>query len=154
MLFFSRSLENKMIKEAYQYVDVKEGKLFVFQSEGPQGLIVKIVQFTHEGNDIWNLGFGDLDNGGINDNIVTNNHDAMRVIRTVAKITLEFFEKYPSCTIKIRPVDEKRKKLYNIVFKRHFKDIEPIFDVIGSRLGKYETYLPLKYYDKFQLKLK
>jgi hypothetical protein len=143
-----------MIKDAYSYADVKEGKLFAFQSEGSQGLIVKIVQFTFEGNDVWNLGFGDLDDGDIDDSVVTNNHDAMKVIRTVAKITLEFFVKYPTSIVKIRPVDEKRKKLYNIVFIRHFKDIEPIFDVKGSREGKKEPYSPNNYYNRFELKLK
>ena len=78
----------------------------------------------------------------------------MRVIRTVAKATIEFFEQYPKSTVTIQGVDEKRNKLYNLVFKRHLKDIEPIFDVIGIIKSEKETYSPEKYYERFELKLK
>jgi hypothetical protein len=64
---------------------------------------------------------------------------------TVAKATLEFFEAYPESIVLIKPVDEKRKKLYNAVFQRHFKDIKPLFDVVGLINGEKEVYLPQKF---------
>ncbi len=143
-----------MIKEAYKYVEIKKDERFVFQSEGPQGLIIKIVQFTFEGNDVWNLGFGDFKKGNIDDSIMTNNHDAMRVIRTVANIAYAFLRRHPETTIRIRPVDEKRKKLYNLIFQRHFKEIEPVFDVRGWINKQEETYSLEKYYELFELKFK
>lgn len=143
-----------MIKEAYPYDEIEEDTLFVFQSEGPQGTVLKIIVFDFQGNDTWNLGFGDWNNGDVNDSVLTNNHDVMRVIRTVANVALEFFSRHPKCTIKIDPVDEKRKKLYNLVFQRHYKEIEPTFDLIGLNGGKMESYSTEKYYDYFELKLK
>lgn len=143
-----------MIKEAYKFVEIKKDERFVFQSEGPQGLIVKIVQFTFEGNDVWNLGFGDFKKGTIDDSVMTNNHDVIRVIRTVANIAYAFLKRRPETTIRIRPVDEKRKKLYNLVFQRYFKEIEPVFEVKGWINQQEELYSPAKYYERFELKFK
>jgi hypothetical protein len=143
-----------MIKEAYPYDEIEEDSLFVFQSEGPQGTVLKIVVLDFEGNDTWNLGFGDWNNGDVNDSVVTNNHDAMRVIRTVANVALEFFTRHPTSILKIDPVDEKRKKLYNLVFQRHFNEIDPTFNVTGWIKNKKEPYSTKKHYDKFELKLK
>jgi protein tyrosine phosphatase len=143
-----------MITEAYSYIAIENKTVFVFHSEGSQGTIVKVVEFTLTDEKTWNLGFGDWSNGDIDDTIVTNNHDAMRVIRTVAKATIEFLEEYPKRVITIQAVDEKRNKLYNLVFQRHFKEIEPIFDVFGLIKGKKESYSTQKYYERFELKLK
>ncbi len=54
---------------------------------------------------------------------MSNNEDVVKVIATVAKITYEFFDNHPQSIVIIKPIDEKRKKLYSIVFQRHFKDI-------------------------------
>ena len=51
-------------------------------------------------------------------------------------------------------IDEKRNRLYNAVFRRHFKDIEPIFEITGIIKDRKETYSPEKYYERFELKLK
>ena len=63
-------------------------------------------------------------------------------------------EKYPDRTVYIEPVDEKRKKLYNLVFQRHFVEIEPLFDVIGYISEDPEAYSLEKNYDSFDIKLK
>ena len=143
-----------MITETYNYVDIKNKTVFIFQSEGPQGIITKVIEFTLNDDNTWNLGFGDWRNDDVDGKIITNNHDAMRVIRTVAKATLDFFETYPQKVVTIQAVDEKRNKLYNFAFKRHIKEIEPIFDIIGVINGQKETYSPEKYYERFEVKLK
>ncbi len=143
-----------MINDAYTYVDTGDKTTFIFHSEGPQGIITKFIEFTFEEDGTWNLGFGDWRNGDIDGAIITNNHDAMRVIRTVAKATLDFFNTYPKRVVVIEAIDEKRNRLYNSVFKRHFKDIEPVFDIIGIVGNLRETYSPEKYYQRFELKLK
>ena len=143
-----------MIEQYYNFLGSKNHTYFFFESEGKQGKIIKIVEFSPYKGNRWNLGFGDWQNGKINDSIITNNHDAMMVIRTVSKITLHFFEHYPDRIVYINPVDEKRKKLYNLVFKRHFLEISPIFDVIGYINEESETYSIEKNYDSFEIKLK
>ena len=85
-----------MINDAYDYVDIKDKTVFIFQSEGPQGTVTKVIVFTLEEDGTWNLGFGGWRNDDVDGKIMTSNHDAMRVIRTVAKATLTFFEAYPT----------------------------------------------------------
>lgn len=143
-----------MINDTYDYVITQGKTLFAFKSEGVKGSIIKLVLFEITDDGKWNLAFGDLKNGDIDDSVITNNQDAIKVIRTVAKITIEFLEENPLATIKIEPVDEKRKKLYNFTFQRHFKEIEPIFKVIGLINGIKERYTPLKIYDSFEISLK
>jgi hypothetical protein len=143
-----------MIKDPYPYVQIGDELFFGFRSEGINGSILKIVMFTlnEEGN--WNLGFGDWRNNDVDDKVMTNNHDVVKVIGTVAKVTYDFFANYPDAVIVIDPVDEKRKKLYNIVFQRHYKDIKNNFHILARRDEQFEIYSPSKFYDKFQLSLK
>ena len=144
-----------MVKDAYLYTGLKRKTRYFFVSEGENKRIVKMVVFTPLGKKLWNLGFGDLQyNGYIDDSVVSNNDDLIKVISTVAKITYEFSEKYPLRRIQIKPVDEKRKRLYNHVFRRHYATINANFDIIGTYESKKETYSPKKNYDTFELNRK
>ena len=140
-----------MINESYAYIDIKNKTHYVFQSEGQNGKILKAVVFTNLGERLWNLGFGDLQNGDIDDAIVSNNHDLVKVISTVAKIANEFSNNFPLRHIVINPIDAKRKRLYNHVFRRHYEVISTNFSIIGINKRKKETYSPQKIYDSFEL---
>jgi hypothetical protein len=85
---------------------------------------------------------------------VTNNQDIVKVLNTVAKTVYIFLNQYPNSTILIKPVDEKRSKLYNTIFQRHIKVIELSFEIKGYIKDVVEPYSPLKIYDILQLKLK
>ena len=51
--------------------------------------------------------------------------------------------------------DEKRKKLYNHIFRRHYEDINLLFHITGIYLdSEKEDYSPQKNYDFFRLKRK
>jgi hypothetical protein len=143
-----------MITESYRYVALKHNTRFVFESEGVQGKIVKIIEFSLLENGEWNLGFGDVKDGRIDDSVVSNNQDIVRVLQTVAAATYEFLDTYPLSIIVINPVDEKRKRLYNTIFQRHFADIDSLFIIMGTIKGEKEIYSPQKNYDNFQIRLK
>ena len=81
-----------MIKEPYPYFPITDDLFFGFRSEGVKGSILKIVIFTLVEKGKWNLGFGDLRNNDIDDEVMTNNQDVVKVIGTVAKITYDFLE--------------------------------------------------------------
>ena len=85
---------------------------------------------------------------------MTNNHDVVKVIGTVAKVTYDFFKKYPDAVVVIDPIDEKRERLYNIVFQRHYAFISNDFHIIGEKNKVPEVYSPVKMYDLFELFLK
>ncbi len=143
-----------MIDEHYRFVDSNNYTHYFFESDGRQGKVIKIVQFSVNENNYWNLGFGDWQKGRIDDNIITNNFDVAKVMRTIARIVYVFFEHYPNRTVYIKPVDEKRKRLYNLIFQRHFKEIEPVFELLGAIGNQFEPYSNEENYDFFILKIK
>jgi hypothetical protein len=143
-----------MIKDAYAYFPIGDNLFYGFFSEGVKGRIPKVIVFTFEENEKWNLAFGDWKNNDFDDNVMTNNHDVVKVISTVAKATYEFFDNYPDAILVIKPVDEKRKKLYNIVFQRHFEIIRNDFKIIGFIGKRKRIYSPKDMFDSFELSLK
>ena len=59
-----------------------------FYSEGPKGKILKAVQFQPKpkvGRNVFNLAFGDWDEsrGKIDDRVISNNGDRLKVLRTI-----------------------------------------------------------------------
>jgi hypothetical protein len=144
-----------MIEETYPYAQVGDELVYAFRSEGVNGIILKIIIFTPLEKNEWNLAFGDWLNNDVDDKVMTNNHDVVKVIGTVAKVTYDFFEKYPKAIVVIKPVDDRRNTLYNIVFKRHYSTITNQFKVLAQKLGsRKEVYKPEKNYDIFELSLK
>jgi hypothetical protein len=143
-----------MINEAYNLYPSKDNTFFLFESDGPQGKITKIIEFARIDGNIWNLGFGDWQKEGISDTVISNNQDILKVMNTVVQSVYIFLNQYPDSIILIKPVDEKRSILYNTIFQRHLKDIELSFDVKGYIKGVIEPYSPLKIYDVLQIKLK
>ena len=77
-----------------------------------------------------------------------------KVIGTVAKIAIDFLKQNPESIIDIKPVDEKRRTLYNRVFQRYFDEINPLFQVFGLIEEEEEPYTPTKFYDSFTIELK
>jgi hypothetical protein len=143
-----------MIEQPYPYFEIQAPTHYSFESIGDKGHVTKIVTLTLMTNGNWNLGFGDLIKGKISDSVITNNNDVRKVIGTVAKIAIEFLMQFPHCTIEVRPVDERRSKLYNLVFQRYFDEITTYFNVWGITEQEKESYQPTKTYHKFTIKLK
>ena len=77
---------------------------FEFDSEGPNGIIRKVVRFSPKNSNgitYFNLGFGDLDfkTGTINDQSISNNKDRDRILATVASTVSAFTEQYPDAIV-------------------------------------------------------
>lgn len=143
-----------MIIESYEYISVGDKPIFYFESEGKQGKIPKLILFTPLKKNLWNLGFGDIKEGQVDDSIISNNHDIVKVMGTIAKIIHAFLDENPSSHIRIRPVDEKRGRLYNHIFRRNFEVINTTFDIIGINKRRKEAYSPEKFYEYFEIKRK
>jgi hypothetical protein len=95
-----------MITESYDYLTSKNKEQYFFESIGEQGSIIKVVLITHIEDDLWNLGFGDLNQGKIDDSVVSNNQDIVKIMGTIAKIVYEYSKEFPYRRIKINPIDE------------------------------------------------
>lgn len=75
---------------------------FEFISEGPKGLIHKLVQYQPTNvKDVYNLAFGDKDHatGDIDDTVISNNGDSEKVLVTVVATIYAFTDKYPNAWV-------------------------------------------------------
>ncbi len=141
-----------MIKDSYDYLVFQNKTYYYFESEGKQGTIQKAIIFTLIEDDIWNLAFGDFHKGEIDDSVISNNHDIVKLFNTIAKAVYEFSAEFPKRHINIEPVDEKRRKLYNHIFRRNYEDISLIFYIIGIYSNKLEEdYSGKNFYTSFKL---
>lgn len=138
-----------MIEETYPLKADPSLVEFTFESIGPKGRIEKIIQFTPFGDGRWNLGFADRRDDKWDDEVVSNNGDLVRVISTVACAAYLFSKKWPKRQIFISPVDEKRKRLYNSIFKRHFQTISATFLILGIDELGIRPFEPAYFYDEF-----
>jgi len=145
-----------MIGECYDTLSTLGHTVFRFESIGIHGAIQKAVVFQKIGGKKYNLAFGDVTNNDLDDAVISNNLDYVKVMNTVAKTAYLFIEKYPEATIHIEAVDDKRLKFYNAIFRRHFPVIQRTFLISGLMDGglEFENYQPEKSYVQFELKLK
>lgn len=144
-----------MIKDNYPLRDFKEKTIFLFVSHGKKGQILKGILFQKmdEVNN-YNLAFGDVINKKLDDEIVSNNGDAKMVISTVVEAVYIFFKTYPEAILEIDPVDKKRTRFYNYIFKSRYKEIEIGFILKGYSNNQWEQYDIQKSYQKFEIALK
>lgn len=109
--------------------------IFEFISEGPKGLIQKIVQFqeTNRAN-VYNLAFGDKDpeTGAINDLVVSNNDDSEKVLATVIAALYAFFDKYPDVFVYATGSTKARTRLYRMGITRFYEEMIQDFDLYGQ----------------------
>lgn len=140
-----------MIQDHYPLFANETREIFTFESIGPKGRIAKIIVFDLLQGNVWNLGFGDQLADDWDDAAISNNGDIVRVISTVAQAALDFSERWPERRILINPVDEKRKRFYNTIFKRRYHEITQVFEVKGWIKQGIYLYAPERSFDLFLL---
>ena len=94
---------------------------------------------------VFNLAFGDLDETTqkFNDLAVTDNKDTLKVLATVAYIVLEFTTNYPNAIIYATGSSESRNRLYQIAIKKHWYEIDSMYDVFGEiKNGAFMKFIP------------
>jgi hypothetical protein len=126
---------------------------FRFTSISDEKSIEKIIVFKRTAQNLWNLGFGDVQGDDWADDIITNNNDLRTVLQTVANAVYDFCDTHPNSIILIMPLEHQRKLLYNRIFKLKWHEIEPFFIVKGvmtnSESSQLETFNPRKMFDYF-----
>jgi len=108
---------------------------FEFVSEGPKGLIRKIVQFTPTNlKGLYILAFGDKDaeTGHIDDLAITNNNDTEKVLATVVATVYAFTDNYSNAWIYATGSTKARIRLYRIyrIFGKKKKIVKKIWKII------------------------
>ena len=145
-------------RKGYDLSGNDEKTQFKFLSIGKKRTIEKVIEFSCYQENIWNLGFGDINGEDWDDNVISNNNDMRKILQTVANAIHAFLEHYPERQVFIAPLDKQRKILYNRIFQQKWIDIEPIFSVKAIRFidGKqvFEDYQPTTLFDYFIISLK
>lgn len=137
----------------YQILDFDES--FVFFSQGPKGVILKVVQFEKIGDKEFILGFGDLNaNGNLDDQVNLNNGDMDLVIHTVALITKDFLDKVPSAEVFIFGSTASRTRKYHIEISKNIKLWNELFTIEGLTNGKWLPFKKIKNFEAFLVKRK
>jgi len=148
--------------ERYDIIKSSDYFEYEFYSEGPRGHIKKLIRFQPFSNDagnFFNLVFGDLDDGEadmfINDSIVSNNHDAERILVTIAHVILHFTNMFPTAEIYAEGSTAGRNRLYRMAINRRLKEIKKSFNIFGvTEDNEIEPFSRRKNYVAFVVKRK
>lgn len=125
---------------------------FEFISEGPQGLIHKLVRYQPTNlKDVYNLAFGDKDHktGEVDDTIISNNGDSDKVLATVVATVYAFTDKYPEAWIYATGSTEARTRLYRMGIAKYFSEAKEDFEILGERNDDWESFRKSVVYEGF-----
>ena len=124
-----------MNQPTYDVEYVSDKDQYIFESIGTNGSIFKVVIFSDIGNNLYNLGFGDYDpiTNEIDDKVVSDNGDMVKVIATVVGIALKFLAENPMTYIHIEGSSSLRTQLYNRILNRNYDDLIDLYEIYGSK---------------------
>lgn len=119
--------------ETYPIEEV-EPLIFTFVSKGKKGDIFKIIRYDLMSEDVYNLGFGDLDlkTLDIDDTVNSDNGDIVRVMATVIQTLSLFFEIHPNKKVSFEGSDSKRTNFYNWIISREYPKLQNIYYLEGG----------------------
>ena len=140
--------------ESYELEKRKDGQLYVFNSDGPKGKILKAVRFQHRpelGREVFNLAFGDYDEhtDRLDDSIVSDNGDRERILYAVANAAIDFFKKRPLGIILIRGTTKSRVRLYQIKIAIFWTEIKTHYEVLGYYQDRWAPFEKGVNYEEF-----
>lgn len=124
---------------SYKYVTEESYFSFEFVSVGVKGKIKKVVQYTEMSvKGFYNLGFGDYneETKEIDDEVVTNNGDGLKVLATVVSTLYAFTGKNPGARVFATGSSEARTRLYRMGISNNLEELKRDFLVYGLRTDK------------------
>lgn len=129
-------------EDRYSYSSSSTFFDFEFESVGVKRLIKKVARFSEIGTNVYNFGFGDLNEntGEITDTIVSNNGDDEKILLTVAHIIYLFTSVYPKAAVVIQGTSASRTRRYQMGINKYWVQIDPIFEVFGLKDNKWEPF--------------
>ncbi|MFM9946027.1 MAG: DUF6934 family protein [Bacteroidia bacterium] len=144
-----------MNKSKYLYKSEDLLLYYEFFSEGPNGSIKKIVEYTETSSkNVFNLGFGDYNEQtkSIDDLSVTNNGDSIKVLATVASTVYALTEKYPEAWVLATGSTTVRTRLYRMGITNNLTEIAEDFKIFGyTKEGIWEEFVVGEDYEAFLL---
>ena len=140
-----------MQRAHYPIVTSENPYVYTFISEGPKGKIAKGVFYTLVGKNLYNLGFGDLneDFSDLSDSSRSNNGDREKVLTTVAFTALDFTNNFPDAIIFIEGSTPARTRLYQMGILANLLEINQNFIIRGFADQIWEVFQAGRNYDAF-----
>ena len=117
-------------------------QIYTFISEGKQGRIIKMVRFQEMEELQYNLGFGDFIQATlqVDDEIVSDNGDMVKVLATVIKILDIFLNENPDASVFITGSSPSRIRLYQIAITSNFLLLSKTYKISGFREDNWEDF--------------
>lgn len=136
---------------AYQYTANSNHFDYEFESIGPKGTIKKVVRLSPIESQVYNLGFGDLNEltGEIDDFSVSDNADTNQILGTVAQIVYDFTILYPDAIVFVQGTTSARTRLYQMRISQHWDTISVLFTVHGYVSDGWSPFEKKKNYEAF-----
>ncbi|GAB2548464.1 DUF6934 family protein [Spirosoma aerophilum] len=144
-----------MNEPAYPFDVSNDALNYQFTSVGKEHTISKRIQFTPFPDNalLYNLALGDvMPDGNLDDSIISNNQDLNRVMATVFRAILSFFDRYPSKLVYFQGSDEAgiRTRLYRVLITRELDKATELFTIYGCDASKsIEEFTPNRDYTGF-----
>ena len=137
--------------EKYHLKSEETLTVFEFISEGPKGIIRKLIHFQptfQQG--IYNLAFGDKDpeTGDINDRAISNNGDMEKVLATVVSALYAFFDKHPYAMVYATGSTQARTRLYRMGITKFYEEMNKDFYLFGQ-IG--DNFYDFKIFDRYSV---
>jgi len=141
--------------ERYPTLVRESENLYIFESVGVKGSILKVVQYTPVGYDnIYQLGFGDYDPliDEVDDIATSNNGDSDKVLATVVYTIYLFTNKHPNAKVVAFGSTASRNRLYRIGISKYLEEAKSIFHIFGDKGGKrWEPYKRSVGYERYMV---
>ncbi len=128
----------------YELIAEASLKVFEFNSEGPKGLIRKLIKFSETSEkDFYNVAFGDKDylTGYFDDNVISDNGDSERVLATVVSTVYSFTSSNINVWVYATGSSKSRTRLYRMGISKYLDEIKQDFHVFGLLDGEWEEFL-------------
>jgi hypothetical protein len=140
--------------ETYDLEKMENGLRYEFYSEGPKGRIRKVIYFqqiTELGTGVFNLAFGDYNNviKRIDDMIVSNNSDQLKVMHTVAVAIIDFCCSRPNAYILIKGISSSRTRLYQMKIAGFWSEVGRQFEILGEFEKQWQPFQKGTNYKRF-----
>ena len=129
---------------------------FEFVSEGPNGRIPKLVQYSETNlKDFYNLAFGNKNpiTGELDDLAISNNGDTEKVLATVIDTLYAFCYRYPDAWVYAAGSTPARTRLYRMGLNRFYEEAVDDFVIFGQLADDWEEFSPYADYAGFAVHL-
>jgi hypothetical protein len=143
--------------DKYELKSGERLEVYEFVSVGPNGRIIKLVQYTATNyKDLYNLGFGDKNahTGEIDDNVISNNGDSEKVLATVVATLYSFTDAHRNALVYATGSTKSRTRLYRMGITKYIEEIKIDFEIYGEIVDGWEEFKKDVDYEAFLVKRK